>query len=120
MTDEEKLNENIEAKAKLAYYMEELAYAVNTPDGQKILVELRSVLNDLNNSLITVSMQELSGPYYEFPKDDLQKMKALRAKKEILRGILTGLDGDLLLKESSKLKASIEVLKNGQSLEAAY
>lgn len=120
MTEQERVDLAIEEKARLAFYYEELAYSVATGDGQKIVVELRSVLNDLNNSLVAVSMQDLVAPYYEFPKDDLQRMKALRAQKDILNKILIGLDSELLLSESKKLKETIERLKLSESLEPAY
>lgn len=115
-----KIDEIIKTKAELAFYYENLAYAVDSSEGQKIIIELKSVLNDLQNELVGISIQDLPAPYYEFDKTDLQRMKALRAKKEILSSIVGGFDSQVLLAASKRLKDEIDLLKKGEPAEASY
>ena len=115
-----KTDEIIKAKAELAFYFENLAYAVDSNEGQKIVTELKSVLNDLNNDLVRISIQDLPARYYEFPKDDLQKMKALRAKKELLSSLINSFDSTVLFAASKREKEAIELLKAGEPMEVAY
>lgn len=112
--------EQIRINEELVLYYRDLATSVGSLDGKKIIAEIASQSNDLNNYLSSVSLQPLSPPYYEYHKDDLQKMKATRAKMEALSLLLNSLNTEYLLDQAAKAAQKIQTLKAGEPLAAAY
>ena len=112
--------EQIRVNEELVLYYRDLATSVGSLDGQKIITEIASQANDLNNYLTSVSLQPLAPPYYEYPKDDLQKMKATRAKIEALSLLLNTFNAEYLLEEANKASEKVKTLKAGEPLQAAY
>lgn len=114
------VEEQIRINEELVLYYRDLATSVGTLDGQKIITEITSQANDLYSFLSSLSMKSLPPPYYEYSKDDLQTMKATRAKMEALSLLLTTLNTEHLLKEAQKAADKVTALKAGEPLEAAY
>lgn len=112
--------EQIRVNEELVLYYRDLATSVNSLDGRKIITEIASQANDLNNYLSSVSLQPLAPPYYEYHKDDLQKMKATRAKIEALSLLLNTLNAEYLLNEANRASEKVKTLKAGEPLEPSY
>lgn len=112
--------EQIRINEELILYYRDLATSVNSLDGRKIITEIASQSNDLNNYLTSISLQPLAPPYYEYHKDDLQKMKSTRAKIEALSLLLNTLNAEYLLKEANKASEKVKAIKTGEPLQAAY
>ena len=120
MQDNKKREELIKLNEQLASYYQNLAYAVNDESGKKILVEINSQLNDLNIALQNIALKPLSAPYYEYEKDDLQSLKALRSKIDGFNQLLGSLQPDSLMAKATKAANKAESLKDGEPLEVRY
>jgi len=120
MSEDKKRDELIQLNERLASYYQNLAYAVNDESGKKILVEVNSQLNDLNIALQNIALKPLNAPYYEYEKDDLQSLKALRSKIDGFNQLLGSLNSDILMAKASKAATKAESLKEGEPLEVKY
>lgn len=117
---EDKREQLIALKAEWAQFYDSLASAINTEAGNAILIQIQNKINEKQKSLVSVSLQPLEYPYYEYPRDDLQKMKAIRAQISCLEEFKSELNYDLLQEKSKTLREEIENLKSGMSLEPIY
>ncbi len=75
---DDKKEQLIALKAEWAQFYDNLAGAVNTEAGNLLIMQIQNKINEKQKSLVSVSLQPLEYPYYEYPRDDLQKMKQLR------------------------------------------
>jgi hypothetical protein len=114
------INEIIEIKAEWAKHYEDLASALSSVAGLSILTEIQNKINYKNKDLVSVSLQPLDYPYYEYHRDDLQKMKAIRSQIGVLEELKRELNPELLLEKTKKLRDEIQNLKNGEPLEPVY
>lgn len=115
-----KREESIQLHQELNRYYQDLAFAVKDSAGQKILIEINSQLNDLQVQLQNVALKPLDAPYYEYHKDDLQKLKSYRAQISILNTLMATFNYDTLIAKSMKAINVAEKLKAGEPLEARY
>ena len=77
-------------------------------------------INEKQKSLVSVSLQPLEYPYYEYPRDDLQKMKAIRAQISSLEELKSELNYEYLIEKTKTYRDEIEDLKSGIELEPIY
>jgi hypothetical protein len=71
---EDKIQKTIDIKAEWAQFYENLASAINTEAGNAIIMQIQNKINEKQKNLVSVSLQPLEYPYYEYPRDDLQKL----------------------------------------------
>lgn len=114
------IDELIKHKATLAEYYENLSYAVESSDGKLIITEINSQLNDINNELFTITNQNLKFPFFEYSKEDLQKMKAYRSQQHVLNSLLGSFIKKDLQDQAKTLKNEVELLAKGEPIEPIY
>lgn len=119
MTPEQR-EQLIKTNEELVIYYNNLAYTMNSEAGKQIVTELTSKLNDLNNDLYNVAMRSLDPPYYEYHKDELQKMKALRAQKDIIAIVINDFDPKRLQQLALESRAIADKLIAGENLAPVY
>lgn len=118
-TEENTREDEVELKAKQASYFETLAHAIKSAEGQAILTEIKSRLNDRNNELYSISMKNMSFPF-EYSKEELNQMKCLRAQQEELKSMIAALDPEANMEVTKKLRQEIQLLKTGEPIEPIY
>lgn len=111
-----KINKLLESASKA----EKLGYALRENSGQVIMEELRSQRDILRLSLETVSMQKLPAPFFEYSKEDLQKMKALRAQLSFIDEFLDKLDDEKLLQVAKEKRLESRAYAKGEPIKPAY
>jgi len=120
MISEAERTKVIEAKQEWLRHFEDLANTLKTEAGKIFINEIINKINFKNKDLVAVSLQALEYPYYEYSKDDLQKMKALRAQIGALEELKEELDADKLLEKAISLRHEVDALLKGEPLEPAY
>jgi|TARA_R110000822_G_scaffold138001_3_gene275515 hypothetical protein len=100
--------------------LEKLLYGLKTPEGKIILTMMENTLLIHQQGLEAISLQELAAPYYEYDKNDLQKMKALRAKIDVLRELVGKFDITKLEAEISLLRNQVINVSEGEPLQPIY
>lgn len=117
---DDKIEKTIAIKAEWAQFYDNLASAINTEAGNLLIMQIQNKINEKQKNLVSVALQQLEYPYYEYPKDDLQKMKAIRAQISTLEDLKTELNYEYLIEKSKAFRADIEDLKSGIDLEPIY
>lgn len=118
------MNNEIQAKIELklewAQHYENLIHSLKSAHGQSIIAEIQNKINEVLRHLTTLSLQDLPAPYYEYHKDDLQRMKAYRAQKQILEELKQDFNIEKLTEKVTFLRKEADALKNGASPEPVY
>jgi len=117
---DDKKEQLIALKAEWAQFYDNLAGAVNTEAGNLLIMQIQNKINEKQKSLVSVSLQPLEYPYYEYPRDDLQKMKAIRAQISSLEELKSELNYEYLIEKTKTYRSEIEDLKSGVELEPIY
>lgn len=109
----------IQKYQELARRYENLGYAIKSPEGQLILEEVKSILNQVKSLLYNVAMKDIPFPY-EYTKEELQEQKQLRAQLSILNELSLRLSDEECLKLSSDAKQKCQALISGVPVNPAY
>ena len=116
--DKKLVEDKVNKLFQQALQLEQVALAVKSQEGQKILERMNQWFEIKNAGLNQLALRELTfDSHYEYSKDDLQKMKSIRAQIAGLKELFGQLDPDVLTKQVNKLrKEAFELSENPQTL----
>lgn len=116
--DKKLVEDKVNKLFQQALQLEQVALAVKSQEGQKILERMNQWFEIKSAGLNQLALRELTfDSHYEYSKDDLQKMKSIRAQIAGLKELFGQLDPDLLTKQVNKLrKEAFELSENPQTL----
>lgn len=118
-SQESRVQEIIELKIEWANHYEKLANSIKDSNGQVIMAEIINFINILNKELFETSMQVLPEPY-EYPREDLNKLRSLRAKIASLTELQDRLDYESAMAKAIAFRQEAEALRGGESIEPIY
>jgi len=113
------INEEAEKFEQARVRYENLAYAVKSPEGQKVLQEVLFLLDEVKSGLYNVAMSNIPFPY-EYSKEELQRQKQLRSQLEVLNQLATRLDYEQCMALAMNYKEKYSKVLAGEPTEAVY
>lgn len=118
-SQESKTQQLIELKLEWANHYENLASAIKDTNGQAIIAEIINFINLLNKELFQTSMQVLPEPY-EYPREELNKLRSLRAKIAALNELQDKFNYDSAIEKAITFRQEAEALRMGEPIEVIY
>jgi len=116
--DNKKVNEEINKLFAQATVLEQVSFAIKSMEGQKIIDRIGKWLQVKQVALNNLALKELSiNDHYEYSKDDLQRMKIVRAQLSAIKELIGQLNPEVLEKQVNTLrKKAFELSENPEEL----
>ena len=99
---------------------EKIAYALKTEAGKTILSALFAESKMLTIRHDNICLQELQEPFYEYSKEDLNKMRSFKAQMARDKYLLSVFNADKLLEVAKTKRLEAQAYTQGEPARAAY